>query len=183
MEWLLYVVAVLFTLLSAGGVLLCILQLPGGWLILGLAAIVEVVDRWYLPAGNQQTFPWWLLIASLGLLTVGEVIELVASALGARGGGATRRGMIGSLIGAMVGAIVLTAPLAFIPVLGTLIGAVVGSFVGAVVGELSEEKARSLQSSIKPATGAAIGRVVGSMSKAGIAMVVWLALSVAAFWP
>jgi len=182
MEWLLYLVAALFVLLGAGCLVLIIFSLPGTWIMLGLAAIIEVCDRFYLPEGDRQTFEWWVLIACVALAAAGELLEFAASAAGAKRGGATRRGMIFALIGGILGGIFLTFLLP-IPVVGSLIGAIIGTFAGAVVGEMTHLEARTLSGSIKPAIGATIGRVLGTMSKIGIATAVWIALSVDAFWP
>jgi uncharacterized protein len=183
MEWLTYLVAMLLVLLGAGCMALVLLQLPGGWILLALAVTIEFfVDRYYLPAASQPTFQPSVLWGSLALLLVGEVLEFGAGALGAKQGGATRRGIIGSLVGGMVGAIFLT-PMIPIPVVGTLVGALLGTFLGAVIGETTGSVPSSLQGSIKPAFGATIGRVVGTMSKICVALAVWIVLSVSAFWP
>ena len=52
-----------------------------------------------------------------------------------------------------------------------------------VIGEISGEQPQTIKGSLKPAIGASIGRIVASMSKIGIALVVWIVLCVAAFWP
>jgi uncharacterized protein YqgC (DUF456 family) len=183
MEWLLYVVAACFFIVAAVCVALVVLQLPGGWIILALAVVIEWIDGLYLPPERQPTFPVWLLVATFGLLVIGEIVEFVASAEGARRGGSSRRGMVGALIGGVVGAILLTPPLLFIPVVGTLLGAVIGTFVGAVVGEITAQQPRTMKQSLRPATGAAIGRVMGTVSKVGIAIAIWLTLTMAAIWP
>ena len=183
MEWLTYLIALLFVLLGAGCLVLVLFQLPGGWILLALAVGIEyIVDRFYLPAESQPTFPPSVLWGSLALLLLGEALEFGAGALGAKQGGATRRGMIGSLVGGVVGAILFT-PLVPLPVVGTLVGALIGTFLGAVVGETTGQTPSSMQSSIKPACGATLGRVVGSMSKICMALAVWIVLSVTAFWP
>jgi uncharacterized protein YqgC (DUF456 family) len=182
MQWLSYVVAFMFVLSGVGCLALVVIQLPGGWLLLALAVCVEFfVDPLYLSPESQPTFPSWTLWTSLALLLVGEAVEFGASVLGAKQGGATRRGMIGSLIGGFAGAILLT-PVIPVPVVGTLVGALVGTFLGAVAGEITGQEPSSLPGSIKPATGATVGRVLGSMSKLGIALAMWMVLSVAAFW-
>lgn len=182
MQWLSYLVAFAFVFLGAVCLVLVAIQLPGGWLLLAIAACIEFfVDPFYLPGESQPTFPPWTLWASLLLLLLGEALEFGASALGAKHGGATRRGMIGSLFGGLAGAILLT-PAIPIPVVGTLVGALVGTFLGAVVGETTGRRPSSLPGSIKPAAGATVGRVLGSVSKLGITLVVWIVLSVAAFW-
>jgi uncharacterized protein len=182
MEWLAYVVATVFVLLGGLCVASIILSLPGAWIMLAIALVIELCDQFYLPAGDAQTWEWWLLGVCAGLVLLSEVIEFAAGAAGAKAGGAGRRGMVGALVGGIAGAIALT-PLIPIPVVGTLIGAIIGTFMGAVIGEVSGEKAKTVRGSVKPAIGATIGRVVGTFSKIGIAIVVWLVLSITAFWP
>ena len=182
MQWLSYLVAFLFVLLGAGCLVLVAAGLPGGWLLLALAACIEFfVDPFYLPDVAQPTFPPWTLWMSLLLLLLGEVLEFGASVLGAKQGGATRRGMLGSLAGGLAGALLLS-PVIPIPIVGTLVGALVGTFLGAVAGETTGRRPSSLPGSIKPAAGATVGRVLGSMSKLGIGLAVWIVLGVAAFW-
>lgn len=183
MEWLLFVVAAAFAILGAVCVVLVVLQLPGGWIMLALAGVIEFVDRAYLPEGSPPTFPLWLLVTVLVLMVIGEIIEFISAAEGARRGGSSRRGAIGALIGGVVGAIVLTPPLMFIPIVGTLIGAIIGTFAGAVVGEITAADRKTMRQSVKPATGAAIGRIAGTVAKVGITIASWITLSVAAFWP
>lgn len=182
MEWIMYMVATLFCLLGALCVASIVLSLPGGWIMLGLALIIEFIDRFYLPDDRQQTFGWWVLAASAGLLTLGELIEFAAGAAGAKTGGGSKRGMIGALIGGVLGAILLTG-LVPIPIVGTLVGAVIGTFAGAIIGEVSGEQPKTMRGSIKPALGATIGRIIGTASKLALTIAVWITLSVAAFWP
>jgi uncharacterized protein len=185
MDWLTYVIATLFTLLGAACVFSIIFSIPGTWIMLVLAFAIEFTDQWWRTPDaleRTQTFEWWLLWVCVGLAVLGEVIEFIAGAAGAKSGGAGRRGMIGALIGGIVGALVLT-PFILIPVVGTLIGALIGTFIGAVIGEVSGAQPKSVRGSMKPAIGATIGRVFGTVGKMAVAIVVWLALSVAAFWP
>ena len=181
MDWLAYLVAALFCLVGAACVLLVILQLPGAWVMLALALVLEWVDQWYLDP-PAVTFGWWVLGVCLGLATLGEVVEFLAGAAGAKKGGATRRGVIGAIVGGVGGGIAGTFMLP-IPVLGTLVGAIVGSFAGALIAEVSGPTPMTVRDSMGPAIGASIGRVVGTFSKLGIAIVMWLVLSVAALLP
>lgn len=179
MEWLFYLTATIFALLGAACVFSIVFSLPGGWIMLGLAVILELADSLYLPAEKTQTFSWWVLGVSFGLLLLGELLEFAAGAAGAKTGGGSKRGMVGALIGGIAGAIICTF---FVPVVGTLVGALLGTFIGALVGEMSGEQAKTMRGSMKPALGATIGRVLGTVSKIGIALAVWITLSVAAFW-
>ena len=185
MEWLQYVIAVVFFLLGGVCVVLVVVQLPGTWMLLGLAAIVEYADAVYLPEGEQQTFGLWVLVGCLAIAVIGEIIEFIAGAAGAKKGGSSTRGMVGALIGGIAG-IFLFAPLfSVVPFLGTLFGAffgaVLGTFVGAIIGELTAEQS-TIKGSMKPAIGATIGRVLGTMGKIGIALAMWMTLSVDAFF-
>jgi len=177
-----YVVAVVFALVGLGCVALVIFQLPGAWIMLAIAVVIELFDESYLTAEPAITFGWWWLGISAALLVVGELIEFIASVVGAKKGGATRRGMWGALLGGIVGAIVFQVAVP-IPIFGALVGAVVGTFVGAVVGETSGKQPQTLKGSLKPALGATIGRIIAAMSKVGIALIVWIVLCVSAFWP
>lgn len=182
MEWISYVVATVFCLLGLICVVSIILSVPGTWIMLGLALVIEWADRFYLPPERQQTFDWWVLGTCLGLALLGEGLELAAGAAGAKGGGGRRRGMIGALVGGIAGAILLT-PFIPVPVIGTLIGGVIGTFAGAVIGEVTGAEPMTVRGSMKPALGATIGRVTGTMGKIIIAVVMWLVLSASAFLP
>jgi len=108
--------------------------------------------------------------------------DFIAGAVGAKKGGSSTRGMVGALVGGIVGIFIFTPLFFFVPIFGAFFGAVLGTFVGAVVGELSAGKS-TIQGTMKPAIGATIGRVIGTTSKVGIAIAMWLVLTVSAFWP
>ncbi len=188
MDWILYIVATLFFLIGIGCLLLVVVGLPGGWIMLCLAGVIEYCDQYYLTgeSGTTETFGWWVLGVCLGLMLLGEVIEFLAGLAGAKKGGASRRGMIGSLIGGIIGVFVFAPLFSIVPLIGTifgaLLGALLGTFAGAMVGELSAQEA-TMKDSLKPAFGATVGRVVGTASKLGITIAIWLVLTVFAFWP
>lgn len=180
MEWLALLVAVLFSLLGLVCVFLVVLGLPGTWIMIALAAVIEWVDQWYLSTDPPRTFGLSILLICLVLAGIGEVLEFFAGMLGAKQAGSTGRGMAGALIGGLVGGILgVGIP---IPVLGPLIGAIVGTFGGALVGELTHPEAKRLRESLGPATGATVGRVLGTLAKLPLALTVWVILCVAAFW-
>jgi hypothetical protein len=181
-EWTGLLVALLFTLLGLGCLVLVVIGLPGTWIMIGLAVAVELLDHHYLDAADPETYGWWAIGACAALALVGEVLEAGAGAAGTRAGGGSRRGMVGAMIGGIVGAIVFT-PLIPIPIVGTLIGALVGTFAGAVFAERSHEEPPDTESTLKAAGGATVGRLLGTMGKAVIAVAVWVVLSVTAFWP
>jgi uncharacterized protein YqgC (DUF456 family) len=173
-----YGIAGVFTVLGAGCVFLVMLGLPGTWILILLAAGLQIGDG-YWRSGDVHTFSWWTLGAATALALVGELVEFVAGVAGAKKAGASRRGMVGALVGGVAGAIVGAALLAGI---GAIPGGFVGSALGAIVGELSHPH-MTLESSLKPAGGAAVGRLAGTLMKLAIALVVWVGLAVAAFVP
>lgn len=174
-----YVVATLFSLFGLVCVLSVAVGLPGTWLLLLVAVLIELSDPLWLPAGDRSTFSWWTLGAVFLIAVLGEVLESAASAIGAKYGGASRRGMIGSLVGALIGGIAGTI-LILIPVVGSVVGAVLGAAVGASLGEMTVDGTR-LGSTMRPAGGAAIGRLLGTLGKLPCAAAVWVVLAVAAF--
>jgi uncharacterized protein YqgC (DUF456 family) len=180
MEWIAITVAVLFTLLGLACLLAVLLSLPGTWILLGLAVIVELADGTYLPGEEPVTFGWLLLGICTGLAVLGEVIETGAGAAGAKLGGATRRGVIGAIVGGIAGAILFT-PLIPIPVVGTLLGALIGTFLGAFLGEVTSERQRHPNETLQAALAAAVGRLAGTLGKLGVGIVIWILLTFAAF--
>ena len=181
MEYLLFLVAFMFALVGLVCVALVVVGLPGIWMMILFAVVIELADSLYLPAGRTQTFSWWILGVCLALALAAEVVELLASAAGAKVGGASRRGMLGSLVGAVIGAIGGTV-LILIPVVGSILGAMLGAALGAIIGEMTTP-GMQLRAVWRPASGAAAGRLAGTLGKIPFAIMVWLLLTVAAFWP
>jgi len=186
MEWLLFVVAALFTLIGIICLALVVIQLPGGWVFYAVAIIIEVADTLYLPGENPWTFSPWVFLAGLALLALGELLEFLGGVVGAKRGGASRAGTWGALIGGIAGAIVLAAPLAVIPiagpVFGALLGAIIGSFAGAWIAEVAIAQ-QTMHGSMKPAMWAAIGRIAGTTGKFAVTVVLWVLMCAAAFRP
>jgi hypothetical protein len=177
MMWITIVVVVVFAIIGAGCVLLSLVGLPGTWVMLGLAVLIELGDSLW---SGGQTWGWWTLGICGGLAVLGEVLETAAGALGVKVGGGSRRGMVGAIIGGIAGGLLLT-PVIPIPVIGTLIGAVIGTFVGAVVGELTHPIPQQASGVVVSATGATIGRILGILGKSGIAATCWIILVVVPF--
>lgn len=178
LSWIAWPVAGAFTVLGLLCTLLLVLGLPGAWLTIALAVLVDLLDFLWLPEPERPTFSIGILAVAVVLAGLGELVEFAASALGAQRMGASRRGIAGALLGSLVGAVVGTF-LIPIPVVGTLAGAIGGSFLGAMLGETSA--GRSVEHSMRPATGAAIGRVLGTLGKIPFAVAVWGVLAAAAF--
>jgi uncharacterized protein YqgC (DUF456 family) len=181
MEWIAILVALVFSLLGLGCLVLVVIGLPGTWILIGLAVAVELLDQHYLAADLPETFGWWMIGTCVALAGIGEILEALAGAAGTKAGGGTSRGMIGAMVGGLVGAILFT-PLIPVPVVGTLIGALIGTFAGAVIAESTGPAARDRRSAFRAARGATVGRLLGTIAKAVIATTVWVVLCVDAFW-
>ena len=165
----------LFALVGVVLALTVFLGLPGAWLVIALATIIELFDGFWLPASRSVSFGWWPIIIAVGLASLGELAELLAGAVGARRAGSTRSGAVGAIIGGLTGAIIgIPVPP---PVIGSLVCSVLGTFIGAVLGELSAggDEAR-FGDTMRPATGATIGRVMGTLVKVPVAAAVWALL-------
>lgn len=176
-------VAALFSFLAFLCVLSVVVGLPGTWIILFLATVIELTDIYWLEGHPAVTFGWWVLGIALVVAVAGEVLELVSGMIGTKAGGGTRKGMLGAIGGGMIGALGGTFVVP-IPVIGTLVGVLLGTFGGAMWGEMtSAQGKREAKDAWKPAMAATFARALGTVAKAGVAMVVWAGLSVAAFLP
>ena len=146
-------------------------NLPGTWLMVLLAVLLE----WWTP--SEIVFGAAVLYGALALAVIGEVLEFVLGAAGARQSGGSKRGAALAILGGIVGAIMGT-PLP-IPVLGTLIGACLGAFAGSLLGDLWA--GRPLRHSIGSGRGAAVGRFWGTIAKLGVGGAIVALLAVAPF--
>ncbi|MCE2882498.1 MAG: DUF456 domain-containing protein [Planctomycetaceae bacterium] len=172
-------VAIAFVLFGAGCTALVVVGIPGAWIVLAAAIAIDCLDWLWLPSGSPLTFHPLTLAAAALVAGLGELLEFLGGAAGARRFGASARGVLGALVGGLIGAIAGTL-LVPILVVGTLVGALAGTAAGAIAGELLGGK-RSLQETLRPATGAVVGRVVGTLLKLPMAAAVLVILSVAAF--
>lgn len=142
------------------------------WAI-GLAAIVVGFLGTILPAlpGTPMIFmgvwliAWWtdyaiisgpsvILLAFLG--AAGFVVDVIASALGARQVGASRAAIVGASVGSIAG-------IAF-----ALPGMIIGPFIGGAVGQFYSERSVSRATKVGIATW--VGVVVGTAAKLAIAI-------------
>lgn len=98
----------------------------------------------------------WVTLTLLGVLAVLSYgIDLLASALGAKTFGASRRAVAGAAIGAVVG------------IFFGLPGIVLGPFVGAVIGEFSGKV--SFRAATHAGIGATLGLLFGALLKIALA--------------
>jgi uncharacterized protein len=176
MDWI-HALVVLAFAIAGGACLLAIpIGLPGTWVLLALAALVELGDGVLVRgAAEPVTFGWRAIGVGAGLAAVGEALEAAAGMLGAKWGGATRRGMVGAFLGGVAGAIV-ASPLIPIPLVGTLIGALLGTFGGALWAEWTAVRRRSPEESLRAAGAAVLGRLAGTVGKLAFGVAVWALL-------
>ena len=169
-----YVYAILLTLINAAWLLVTIVGLPGTWLMVATTALLA----WWQWDNGMIGLP--VLITILALALLGEILEFVAGVLGTKTFGGTNWGAVGALLGTLVGGIA-AIPLIPIPVLGSLIGACLGAAVGAWALELYA--GQKLEPSLKSAAGAGLGRLTGTVTKLVCGVAIWIIAAVAAFWP
>lgn len=148
MELALYVLA---AALIVGGLLGSILPvLPGIPMVFGGIWLAAAVD------GYQHLGVWWLVgIGALGV--AGIAIDFVASTLGAKRVGASRRALWGAALGTVVGM--------FFGIPGLLIG----PFAGALVGELAS--GNSVLRATHVGVGTWLGLLFGTLVKLVISFV------------
>jgi uncharacterized protein YqgC (DUF456 family) len=166
-----YLYAALLTLINLVFWVGIAFNLPGAWLMVLLAAIVE----WWQP--GEFLFGWTVLWISAGLALLGEILEFVWGAAESRRAGGSMRAAALAIVGGLVGAVVGT-PLLPVPVIGTLIGACLGAFAGSLLGDLWA--GRSLFLSIEAGRGAALGRLWGTVAKMVVGAIIVLVLAFAA---
>ncbi len=136
---------VLAALLMLGGLAGSVLPaLPGIPMVFGGIWLAAAVD------GYRHLGLWWLLI--IGVIgTIGVIVDFVASALGAKRVGASRRAVWGAGIGTIVGM--------FFGIPGLLLG----PFIGAILGELAS--GNSVLRSAHVGVGTWLGLLFGTLLK------------------
>lgn len=157
-SFIFYLIAGLLVAIGVAGVILP--ALPG----LPLVFAGLLLAAWT----NDFQRVGWLVLTVLGLLTVLSIIvDVVSSALGAKGVGASRKAMIGAVIGSLAG-------LVFMPW-----GLLLGPFVGALAGEYLHSRQLGLATKVGVATW--LGILIGTALKLGLA-VAMLGLFALAWW-
>lgn len=143
-----------------------LVSLPGNWL-----CVLTTAGYWYLgPVEGATAISGTVVLVVIGLACLAELVEFLASSLGATKAGGSKRAAILALLGSIVGAIIgAAAGSAIIPIpgVGTVIGALggggVGALMGAVLGEAA--KGRTSQESWQVGKAAFWGRIFGSLAK------------------
>ncbi|MDD2898447.1 MAG: DUF456 domain-containing protein [Desulfuromonadaceae bacterium] len=147
---ILWIISAILTFTGLAGLLLPLV--PGALLLfLGL-----LLGAW---AEGFRYIGLWTLLFLAAMAAMTYVVEFVASILGVKKYGGSRRAMVGAAVGGVVG-IFLGIP-----------GILLGPFVGAVIGELSLQ--RSLDEASQAGFGTVVGLAIGVAGKLalGIAMI------------
>lgn len=157
-SFIFYLIAGLLVIVGIAGVILP--ALPGVPLVFaGL-----LLAAW----GDGFHHVGWIALTVLGLLTLlSVVVDIVASALGAKGLGASRLAMVGAILGSLLG-------LLFLPW-----GVLAGPFVGALLGEYLHSRRLGLATKVGAAT--FLGMVIGAALKLGLVMAM-LGVFALAWW-
>ncbi len=154
-----------------------LLALPGNWVSIGAMAIYV----WLGPDDGRAAIGISVLVAAFLLALLGEAIELIAAAMGAKRAGASRRSTLFALIGSFIGAIIGAVVGIPIPAIGSILAAILfggaGATIGAMYGEWSD--GRSWRESWAVGHAAFWGRTFGMLGKlaAGVAIVLLVILA------
>lgn len=151
------------------GLVLTLVSLPGNFFIFAIALAYGFYDSFvHLSYGT--------IAAILGFLIVGEVVEFLAGALGARKEKASTRATLSALAGAIVGGMVGTA---ILPLIGSVIGAMLGAFAASYAAEYSKtydsDKAKRVGVSVMK--GQALGMIVKLVIAIGMIIVIALKMA------
>ena len=168
MDYIMPTVAATTMLLLLGtGWVLTLLSLPGSWLIVVSTAVYAylVPDQWRVDIG------WAIVGVVFALAVLGEIIEALAVAIGAKRAGGSKRSaflaLCGSIGGGLTGGL-LGLP---VPVIGPVVAVVLGAAFGATGGAMLGEhwKGRSADEGWEVGKAAFWGRLLGTLGKVGVA--------------
>ena len=171
---MIYLWLVILILFNACWLMLVLFTLPGNWLMV-IGTCLFAWWRW-----DMGIFSWPLLIAVTVLALIAEIIEFFAGAGGAKKAGAGWLGALAAMGGALFGALVGTIAIP-VPVFGTLLGACLGAGLFTWIAE--RITGAECNQSVRSGVGAGTGVLVGTLSKFCIGCLIWLLITIAAFWP
>ncbi|MFK7882893.1 MAG: DUF456 domain-containing protein [Phycisphaerales bacterium] len=149
------------------GVAMVAVTLPGIWMMVGVALMVE----WWRP----DVLNVWVIVAVVALGVIGELAEFYSSMAGSKRAGGSRAGGWGALGGTIVGLIVGQVFIP-VPIIGAVIGGVAGAGIGAAMSERGVAK-RTWRESVRSGSGASAGRALSIVLKTGIAAAAALTLT------
>lgn len=153
--------AIALTLLVASALagFVAIFFTPVGTLTIMLGVVVYALMTSFAIISLQ------ILILLVVLYGLGELIEFIAIAFGAKMFGASNKAVLGAIVGGVLGAILGV----FFFGIGVIVGAFLGIFVGAFSVEYYEHK--DVYRSLKAGAGGVVGRVGAIGGKVVIALV------------
>jgi len=167
----LFAVNIFLIIILFAGVSLTMVGLPGNLLVL-LAALGYGYWEGFV---HLNTKLLWILC---GVFLIGETVEFIAGALGAKSKKASGWTITAALCGAVAGSIVGTS---FLPLAGSFLGAMLGAFAASYAVEyfLTRDAAKAISVARSVMCGQIIGMVVKfslgiGMSVAIIAKLPWL---------
>lgn len=169
---MIYIWLVILVLSNAFWLMLVPFTLPGNWLMI----ICTCLLAWW--KSDEQLFSWPLLTTITVLALIAELIEFFAGLGGAKKAGAGWLGALAAIAGAICGAVVGTG---FMPILGTMLGACFGA--GLATWTVERITGKKNQQSLQSGVGAGTGVLIGTISKFCIGCLIWLLITIAAFWP
>ncbi|MEX0717522.1 MAG: DUF456 family protein [Planctomycetaceae bacterium] len=179
--WIYYLWATLFVVVCVLAWAANLFALPGNWGIVVAAALFALG----LGVVEGRGIGWWAVMWLLALAVVGEIVEFLAGAAGAKRLGGSRRGMALAVVGAVVGSVtgaIIGIP---VPIIGPIVAAVgggaAGAFAGAYLGE--QWKGRTSADSVEIGKGALIGRLLGTVGKMAIGAIMLIVATIAAYSP
>jgi len=171
MIWEVWVIASIAAISGLAGLVFVVLALPGIWMMV----LVSGFCMWWQP----EIISWRAVLTLVILGIISEATDFVASAVGVKKLGGTKRGALGAMIGTMLGAIFGTFFIP-IPVVGTILGGILGAGAGALMVERTIVN-QTWGDSLKSGGGAAIGRTISIFIKLGLTIGAGLFFVIAAF--
>ena len=171
---MIYVWLVILISFNSCWLMLVPFTLPGNWLMI----ITTCLFAWW--KWDNGLFSWPLLIAITVLALIAELIEFFAGAGGAKKAGAGWLGAGAAILGALVGALAGTFIIP-VPIFGTMFGACLGA--GLCTWLVERTTGKEHDASVRSGVGAGTGVLVGTISKFCIGCLIWLLITIAAFWP
>ena len=167
---MIYFWLILLIIVNAFWLMLGFFALPGNWLM--------IITTILFALWQKNIFSVYTIITAIVLAIIGEILEFIAGAAGAKAAGGGKKAMAAAVLGAIVGAIVGTV-LIPVPIFGTLLGSAIGAGLAALFVE--KKGGKELTQSLKTAAGAGIGRIFAVGAKIFIGVVIWLLFTIAAF--
>ena len=171
---MIYIWLLMLILLNGCWLMLLLFMLPGNWLMV-LCTGLFAWWKW-----DQGVFGWPVLIVITVLALIGELIEFFAGAGGAKNAGAGWLGALAAIGGAVFGALAGTFIIP-VPFFGTILGACFGA--GLATWLVERITGKEHDASIRSGVGAGTGVLIGTVSKFCAGCVIWLLITIAAFWP